>query len=78
MASKNKLLGHGKAEKKEPVVEEPNGSLKLYREGLTEGRVFPPDMIAMMKYKGWRETPFQLPKSKIDFADENDNEEDED
>jgi hypothetical protein len=76
MASKNKLLGHGQAEKKETIVEEPDGALKLYRKDFPQGRVFPPDMIAMMKRKGWGETPIQLPKSKIDVARETEEDED--
>lgn len=56
MPSKNQLLGHGAPETETEEVKE-TGDLKLYRHDCPEGRVFPADMVAMMKYKKWVEKP---------------------
>lgn len=54
MASNNQLLGHGDAS--EEIIEETEkNSMKLWRHDCSEGREFPPEMIKMMKYKGWKE-----------------------
>ena len=60
MASKNQLLGRKNVA--EEKVEKQQESLELFRHDCPEGRVFPPEMVKMMKYKGWKEAAKVVPK----------------
>ena len=58
MASKNKLLGFDESNPaEEDVVELAPGDLLMYREDWPQGRVFPADMVEMMKRKKWKAMP---------------------
>ena len=76
MVSKNQLLGHGAPNTLNKVESKPFESLKLYREDVPEGRVFPAEMVEMMKRKKWTEIPIKIDdeiktkESKIDHSDE--------
>jgi len=67
--SRNKLLGGGESIEEEVVEKKVEKSTKLYRKDYKKGRVYPPEMLEMMKRKGWREQPFEDEVFSFDSLD---------